>query len=115
MADSPEEIKKALKLYWFIGGCLFFGTIMTVLVATVPMFDVGGHGFDGADAALGLFIATMKASAVAFIFMHLSSEKKLIHWIFFGSLVFGAILILLFAFGFLDPITFDEMMPKKVH
>ena len=115
MADSPEEIKKALKLYWFIGGALFVGTVVTVLVATVPALDFGKHGFDMADAVLGLAIASIKASLVAFIFMHLSSEKKLIHWIFFGSLVFGAILILLFAFGFLDPITFDEMMPKKVH
>jgi len=114
MADSPEEIKKALKFYKIIGGCLFLGTILTVAVATVPWLDFGAHGFDAADAVLGLAIASVKASLVLFIFMHYFHEKKAIKWIFYGSLVFGAILILLFAFGFLDPITFDEMMPKKV-
>jgi len=115
MADSPEEIKKAIKLYWLIGGALFVGTVLTVLVATVPALDFGAHGFDAADAVLGLAIASVKASLVAFIFMHLSAEKKAIYWIFFGSLVFAVILILLFAFGFFDPITFDEMMPKSAN
>lgn len=115
MADSPEEIKKALKLYKYIGGLLFLGTALTVAVATVPWLDFGAHGFDTADAVIGLGIASIKASLVAFIFMHLNHEKKMVYWIFFGSLCFGVTLILLFAFGFLDPITFDEMMPKKVH
>ena len=95
MADSPEEIKKALTLYKWIGGFLFLGTALTVAVATVPALDFGEHGFDTADAVLGLLIASTKAFLVAFIFMHLNHEKKAVYWIFLGSLVFGAILILL--------------------
>ena len=114
MADTPEEIKKSLKFYKIIGGCLFVGTVLTVLVATVPALDFGAHGFDAADAVLGLAIASVKASLVLFIFMHYFHEKSLIKWIFYGSLVFGAILILLFAFGFLDPIVFDGLLPEGV-
>ncbi len=114
MADSPEEIKKAVKLYTIIGLVLFVCTGLTVAVATIPALDFGAHGFDMADAIIGLAIASFKASLVAFIFMHLNHEKKMVYWIFFGSLAFGVALILLFAFGFLDPITFDEMLPKKV-
>jgi len=115
MADSPEAIKKSIKLYTLIGIVLFVCTGLTVAVATVPWLDFGAHGFDMADAIIGLAIASFKASLVAFIFMHLNHEKAMVYWIFFGSLVFGVTLILLFAFGFLDPITFDDMMPKKVH
>ena len=114
MADSPEAIKKSIKLYTIIGLLLFVFTGITVAVATVPWLDFGGHGFDSADAVIGLAIASFKASLVAVIFMHLNHEKKAIYWIFLGALAFGVILILLFAFGFLDPITFDEMMPKEV-
>ena len=49
MADSPQEIKKALKLYALIGALLFVFTGVTVAVATVPALDVGHHGFDHYD------------------------------------------------------------------
>lgn len=111
MADTPEEIKSHFKQYSIIGGILFIGTVLTVAVATVPALDIGGHGFDKADAILGMAIATTKASLVALIFMHLNHEKKAIYWIFLGSLVFAAILIGLFALAMTDPITFDAMMP----
>jgi len=112
MADSPEAIKKSVKLYTLIGLVLFGCTVLTVAVATVPALDFGAHGFDYVDAIIGIAIATVKASLVALIFMHLNHEKKSIYWIFLGALFFGVALILLFAFSFLDPITFDGMMPK---
>ena len=114
MADSPEEIKKSLKFYKLIGLCLFVFTFITVAVATVPALDFGEHGFDHVDAIIGLIIATIKASLVAVIFMHLSNEKKAIYWIFIGALVFAVILILLFALAFFDPITFKGMLPEGV-
>ncbi len=111
MADSPEEIKSHFKQYGIVGGILFLGTVLTVAVATVPALDIGGHGFDKSDAILGMFIATVKASLVAIIFMHLNHEKKAVYWIFLGSLAFGAILIALFALAMYDPITFDGLLP----
>lgn len=104
MADTPEAIKKSVRTYMFVGGLLFLGTIITVLVATVPMFDVGGHGFDKWDAILGLFIATVKASLVAFIFMHLNHEKKAVYWLFGSSLVMVCSLAFLTALAMGDPI-----------
>ncbi|MFC5051233.1 cytochrome C oxidase subunit IV family protein [Rubritalea spongiae] len=111
MADSPEEIKSHFKVYGLVGAGLFVGTVVTVLVATVEALDIGGHGFDVWDMILGLAIAMTKMFFVGYIFMHLNHEKKGIYWIFFGSLVFAAVLIWLFGWAFHDPITFDGLMP----
>jgi len=104
MADSPEEIKKHIKTYLIIGAALFVGTVLTVLVATVPALDFGKHGFDTADLIIGLAIATTKATLVALIFMHLNHEKKAVYWIFGGALVFCACLYLITAWTKSDPI-----------
>ena len=112
MANTPEEIKSHFKVYGIVGAGLFIGTVVTVLVATVEMFDIGGHGFDHWDMILGLAIALTKMFFVGFIFMHLNHEKKGVYWIFFGSLFFAAALIAIFAGAFGDPITFDVLMPS---
>lgn len=104
MADTPEAIRKSIRTYLFVGGILFLGTILTVLVATVPWLDVGRHGFDVWDAVLGLAIATTKASLVAAIFMHLNHEKKAVYWIFASGLVFVVALFGLTALAKYDPI-----------
>jgi len=88
MADSPDEIRKKTKTYLAVGAVLFAGTLLTVGVASLEALDIGGHGFDSADCILGLLIASIKASLVAAIFMHLNHEKKAIYWIFFGSFIF---------------------------
>jgi caa(3)-type oxidase subunit IV len=104
MADTPEAIRKSIRTYLFVGGILFLGTILTVLVATVPWLDVGAHGFDVWDAVLGLAIATTKASLVAAIFMHLNHEKKAVYWIFASGLFFVFWLFGLTALAKYDPI-----------
>ncbi len=104
MANSPEEIKKATRTYLFVCGLLFVGTILTVLVATVPALDIGRHGFDMWDCILGLLIASIKASLVAYVFMHLNHEKKAIYWIFGSGIVFVICLAALTALAYSDPI-----------
>jgi cytochrome c oxidase subunit 4 len=111
MADSIEAIQKAKKTYLLVFGALLVGTVLTVLVATVPALDVGGHGFDIYDAILGLIIATTKASLVAVIFMHLNHEKKLIYWVFFGAIFFFFAMGALFALAESSPI-FDHNFYK---
>lgn len=107
MADSPEAIKKSIRLYMLIGGVLFAGTVITVMVATLPWLDFGGHGFDTADMVLGLLIASVKASLVAAIFMHLNHEKRLIYWVF-GFGVFCAVsMAALIALAKWDPIHYN--------
>ncbi len=113
MADSPEAIKKSIRTYLLVMGALFVGTILTYCVATVSWLDVGGHGFDAADCVLGLMIATVKASLVAAIFMHLNHERKAIYWIFFGSFIFVAALGGLLALAFSSPIH-DEYFPQAM-
>lgn len=108
MADTPEAVRKSIRTYLFVGAILFIGTIVTVLVATVPALDVGHHGFDKMDAILGLAIATTKASLVAAVFMHLNHEKKAVYWIFGSGLMFVFWLFFLIGFAKKDPI-FDPL------
>ena len=107
MADTPEAVRKSIRTYLFVGATLFIGTVVTVLVATVPALDVGHHGFDTWDAILGLAIASTKAALVAFIFMHLNHEKKAVYWIFGSGIIFVIALFALIALAKNDPI-FDN-------
>ncbi len=104
MADTPEAIKKSIRTYLIVCVVLFLGTILTVMVATVPWMDVGRHGFDKWDCLLGLSIAATKASLVAAIFMHLNHEKKAVYWLFASGLVMVCSLAFLTALGMSDPI-----------
>jgi len=107
MADSPEAILKSLRLYKLIGFVLFIGTGITVAVATIPWLDVGSHGFDVWDMILGLLIASVKASLVAVIFMHLNHEKATVYWVFGLSLVMVVLMAGLLALADFDPIEDD--------
>lgn len=108
MADSAEDIKKSIRLYLIIGGALFVGTVLTVMVATIPALDFGAHGFDTADLILGLLIATTKATLVALIFMHLNHEKVWVYWLFGMGIFFGVAMVALIFLAKGDPIHYDE-------
>jgi caa(3)-type oxidase subunit IV len=107
MGDSAEEIKKSIRTYLLVGAILFGGTIATVLVAVVPAFDIGQHGFDSWDMWLGLAIATTKASFVAAVFMHLNHEKPWVYWLFASGLVFGVAMVFLIFLAKGDPIKYE--------
>ena len=115
MADTPEAIKKSLRLYMLIGGVLFFGTCLTVAVASFEWLDFGGHGFDKWDAIIGLMIATTKALFVAFIFMHLNHEKKAVYWLFASGLCMVCSLAFLSALAIFDPIHDPLFYGKETH
>lgn len=110
MADTPEAIQKAKKLYFIIGAILFGCTIATVAVATVPILDIGKHGFDTADMILGFAIASFKAGLVMFIFMHLNHEKSMIYYIFGLGIVIGVVLMALTALALWDPIIYEKFL-----
>lgn len=61
-------------IYKKIGGVLLVCTVITVIISWLPIKTVA------AIVALGLLVATFKASLVAAIFMHLNNEKKIIYW-----------------------------------
>ncbi len=113
MADSPEEIKKAVKLYIFIGAFLFAFTIITVAVATVPALDFGGRGFDAVDATIGLAIAAFKASLVMLIFMHLNHEKKLVYFVYILGFIFAIFLMVLTGLTLSGDINYGEGDTQK--
>lgn len=112
MADSPEEIKKHVKLYMLIGVILFICTVLTVAVAKIEWLDFGERGFDTIDMVIGLLIASLKATLVAVIFMHLNHEKSMIYWIFGIGLFFGFCLMAITAFSFSDPIYFKDFFGR---
>ena len=112
MADSPEAIKKHIKLYLFIGSILFVCTVLTVAVAKFEFLDFGDRGFDSVDAVIGLLIATFKATLVALIFMHLNHEKKMVYGLFGLGLFFAFCLMAIFAFAFSDPIEFQAFFGR---
>lgn len=108
MADSPEAIKKSVKLYCFIGLLLFFGTVVTVAVAVVPWLDFGARGFDTADCVIGLTIATIKASLVMLIFMHLNHEKPMIYGIYLCGIFMAFWCMALIWGSKADPINYGD-------
>ena len=108
MADSPEEINKKKKLYLGIMGLLFVFTVITVAVASVEWLDFGKHGFDKADAIIGLTIAAFKASLVMLIFMHLNHEKKLIYFVYALGLVMAFFCMFLIGWSKSDPIRYGN-------
>ncbi len=108
MADSPEAIKKSIRLYCIVGFILFLGTVITYLVATVPALDIGRHGFDVYDCVLGLAIAATKAGFVLLIFMHFNHEKKAIYWMFASGIIMAIALAGLTALAIYNPI-FDPL------
>jgi len=112
MADSPEAIKKHIKLYLLIGVILFICTVLTVAVAKFEFLDFGERGFDGVDATIGLLIATFKATLVALIFMHLNHEKPLIYWLFGFGIIFGIALMGLTGLAYSDPIYFKNFFGR---
>jgi len=111
MADSIEAIQKSKKTYLLVFGALLVCTVLTVAVAEIEFLDFGGHGFDKADAIIGLAIATTKATLVAAIFMHLNHEKKLIYWVFFGAIFFFGCMAGLLALAKSSPI-YDYLFYK---
>ena len=112
MADSPEAIKKHIKLYLLIGVTLFVCTGLTVAVAKFEFLDFGERGFDHVDATIGLLIALFKATLVAYIFMHLNHEKKMVYWIFGLGFIMAFCLMAITGFAFSDPIYFKDFFGR---
>lgn len=108
MADSPEAIKKSQFKYLIVGAALFVGTVVTVLVATVPALDVGAHGFDHWDMWLGLAIASAKVSLVCYFFMHLNHEKPWVYWLFGMGITMGIAMVALIWLAKDDPIHYEN-------
>ena len=82
---AHDDVSKHIRGYLKIGAILLIGTIITVALSYVDF------GSMKANVAIAMTVATVKATLVALVFMHLSSERKLIYrvLVFTGIFVFA--------------------------
>jgi len=86
-AAGAEEIRKHVRVYLVVFAALAVLTVVTVLASYIEVSTPLG-------IAIALLIATVKASLVAFYFMHLVSEKKAIYGILILTVVFLIVMLL---------------------
>ena len=88
MSDAHADISKHVKSYLQVFATLAVLTVVTVLAAQV---DISHWG----NISLALAIATVKASLVAAIFMHLKWEKTA--WVWWTLLLCAVFFLVLMA------------------
>ena len=72
---------------------LYAGTLAILLVLTGITVAASYFDFGSANVVVAMFIATIKASLVALIFMHLKDDKPMNAVIFCSSLIFLSIFL----------------------
>ena len=93
-----HDVSKHVRGYLIVGGTLLFFTALTVFLSYV------NFGTQKANVAVAMIVATIKAGLVAYIFMHLSAEKKLIYRILIFTAIFVFGLFWLTYLAWYDPI-----------
>jgi cytochrome c oxidase subunit 4 len=105
MHADPEAVRKSVRTYMMIGVALLVFTGITVaanlLELSVP-----------AAITLALIIASIKASMVAAVFMHLNHEKKWVYGSLLLTVAFFVILIFVPLFTIMN--TFGTHVPGPV-
>ncbi|HEX7794810.1 MAG TPA: cytochrome C oxidase subunit IV family protein [Vicinamibacterales bacterium] len=101
-STDPAEVKKSVRTYMMVGALLYVGTIITVAVNQI-------HLAVPLAITVALIIATVKGSAVASVFMHLSHEKR---WIYGSLILTVAFFVVLLAVPFL---TINDTFGTPIH
>jgi caa(3)-type oxidase subunit IV len=96
---SAHDVAKHVRKYLLVGATLLTFTIITVFLSYV------NFGTQKANVAVAMLVATFKAGLVAAIFMHLSSEKRMIYRILIFTFFFVLGLFWLTYLAWYDPIT----------
>jgi len=86
--EETHDIKKELKKYIAIFIALLVFTVITVAVSYLHIAVAGA-------IIIALIIASIKVSMVAGGFMHLITEKKLIHYLLIMTFIFFLVMILI--------------------
>ncbi len=97
--EHDHDVSKHVNKYLLVGATLLVCTLLTVFLSYV---DFGSHK---ANMAIGMLVATFKAGLVAAIFMHLSSERKLIYRVLIFTAFFVFALFWLTYLHWYDPIS----------
>src|SRR4051812_27796299 len=95
MSSGAADIKKSIPKYLTIGAALLVFTGITVAVNQV-------HLAVPFAIAVALIIASIKASMVASVFMHLNHEKRWIYGALLLTVVFFAVLLAVPLFTMMD-------------
>lgn len=96
---TAHDVAKHVRKYLLVGATLLTFTIITVFLSYV------NFGTQKANVAVAMLVATFKAGLVAAIFMHLSSEKRMIYRILIFTAFFVLGLFFLTYLAWYDPIT----------
>ncbi len=97
--DHPHhDISKHVRRYMGVFLALLLGTVVTVAASYIPFKS------NEVNIAVALAIATVKATLVAAIFMHLSAERWTIYRFLIITVVFAIGLFSLTALAFSDHI-----------
>jgi caa(3)-type oxidase subunit IV len=96
--DHDHDVSKHIKKYLMVGALLLIFTVITVALAYV---DFGSHNL---NIAIGMLVATFKATLVAMIFMHLNAERQLIYRILLFTVFFVLGLFWLTYLHWYDPV-----------
>ena len=94
---GDAEVRKSVRSYMIVFGSLMALTIITVVAASLQVGVALG-------VVIALAIATVKASMVAGVFMHLSHEKMWIYGSLLLTAAFFVVLIFLPLFAGMDHI-----------
>jgi caa(3)-type oxidase subunit IV len=98
-AHIAHDVSKHIRGYLMVGGTLLLFTGITVALSYI------NFGTQKANVAVAMLVATFKAGLVAAIFMHLSSEKRMIYRILIFTFFFVLGLFWLTYLAWYDPIT----------
>jgi cytochrome c oxidase subunit IV len=96
---GPHDVAKHVRGYLIVGVTLLTFTAITVFLSYV------NFGTQKANIAVAMLVATFKACLVAAIFMHLSSEKRMIYRILIFTFFFVLGLFWLTYLAWYDPVT----------
>jgi cytochrome c oxidase subunit IV len=96
---GAHNVAKHVRGYLVVGATLLTFTAITVFLSYV------NFGTQKANIAVAMLVATFKACLVAAIFMHLSSEKRMIYRILIFTFFFVLGLFWLTYLAWYDPIT----------
>jgi cytochrome c oxidase subunit IV len=96
---TAHDVAKHIRAYLMVGATLLTFTAITVFLSYI------NFGTQKANVAVALVVATFKAGLVAAIFMHLSSEKRMIYRILIFTFFFVFGLFWLTFLAWYDPIT----------
>ena len=95
---AAHDVAKHIRAYLMVGLTLIIFTAITVALSYV------NFGTQKANVAVAMLVATFKAGLVAAIFMHLSSEKRMIYRILIFTVFFVLGLFFLTYLAWYDPV-----------